>query len=65
MSKYEGYTEARSRANKAYDAKTYQKINIALRYEEDADIIEAWKDAQSKGITNREWLRELFERKEG
>lgn len=61
MSKYTGYTEAQGRANRAYDAKTYQKINIALRYEEDADIIEAWRAAQAQGVKNREWLRELFD----
>ena len=44
-----------------YDAKTYKKINIALRYEDDADIIESWQKAQEKGIKNREWLRELFD----
>ena len=61
MSKYQGYTEAHGRGNRAYDAKTYQKINIALRYDEDSDIIEAWRKAQGQGIKNREWLRELFD----
>ena len=61
MSKYQGYTEAVARANRAYDEKTYQKINIALRYDEDADIIESWRNAQEKGIKNREWLREVFD----
>lgn len=44
-----------------YDAKTYTKINIALRTEDDADIIKSWEEAKAKGIKNREWLRELFE----
>lgn len=64
MSKYKGYagySEAQARASKAYDEKTYQKINIALRYDEDADIIAAWRAAQDQGIKNREWLRELFD----
>lgn len=55
------YTEARQAANARYDAKTYKKINIALRIEEDADLIESLEKAQKEGATCREWLRELFE----
>lgn len=55
------YTQARRDAVERYQAKTYQKINIALRYDEDADIINAWKKAQGQGIKNREWIRELFD----
>ena len=55
------YNQARAEANRRYDAKTYKKINIALRVQEDADIVRSHEEAQSKGLTNREWLRELFE----
>ena len=44
-----------------YDKDTYRKINIALRLEDDADIIESWEEAKKRGIKNREWLRELFD----
>lgn len=57
------YTPARAEANAKYDAKTYRKINIALRIKDDADIIASLDKAKQKGINNREWLRELFEGK--
>lgn len=57
------YTEARQAANARYDAKTYKKINIALRMEEDADLIKSLEEAQKRGMTTREWLRDLYEGK--
>jgi hypothetical protein len=33
------YTQAKQEANARYDAKTYKKIGIALRIDEDAEII--------------------------
>ena len=55
------HTPAQREAVARYQAKTYNKINIALRKEEDADIIKAIQEAQDQGLTNREWLRELFD----
>ena len=55
------YSQARREANARYDAKTYKKIGIALRIDDDADIIKSWTDAREKGINSREWLRELYE----
>ena len=55
------YTPARAEANAKYDAKTYRKINIALRKEDDADILDSLEEAKRKGLNNREWLRELYE----
>ena len=57
------YTPSRAEANARYDAKTYKKINIALRREDDADIIRSIEDAKGNGLSLREWLRELFEGK--
>lgn len=57
------YTPARAEANAKYDAKTYQQVNIRLRIKEDADIIASLEDAKRKDISNREWLREIFEGK--
>ena len=55
------YNEARAEANARYDAKTYKKINIAFRKEDDAEIIKAIEEAQAKGMNLREWVKELFE----
>lgn len=57
------YTPARAEANAKYDAKTYQQVNIRLRIKEDADIIASLEEAKRKDISNREWLREIFEGK--
>lgn len=57
------YTPARAEANAKYDAKTYQQVNIRLRIKEDADIIASLEEAKQKDISNREWLREIFEGK--
>lgn len=57
------YTPARAEANAKYDAKTYQQVNIRLRIKEDADIIASLEEARQKDISNREWLREIFEGK--
>ena len=58
------YTEARAASNKKYDAKTYKKINFALRVDEDADIIEDIEAAQREGLSLREWLWYLWRKKE-
>lgn len=63
MSKYKGLTEAQSRANAKYDAKTYKPYLFKLRIEDDKDIIKSLDKALEKGMSKREWLRELFEKK--
>lgn len=57
------YNAARQEANARYDAKTYKRINLRLRLEDDADIIKSMDEAKEHGISNREWLRELFDGK--
>ena len=54
-------TQAKREAIERYHERTYKRIVLALRLDEDADIINAMKEAQEKGIAYREWLRELFE----
>ena len=54
-------SQAKREAIERYDAKTYTQFNTRLRKEEDADIIKAIQEAQDQGLTNREWLRELFD----
>ena len=61
MGNYKGLTPARTEANKRYDAKTYKKYTLALRIEDDADIIQSIQEAQDQGLNKREWLRELFD----
>ena len=61
MAKRREYTPARQEANARYDAKTYKKINIALRREDDADILESLERAKRDKLSNREWLRKIFE----
>lgn len=58
----EKVTEAQRKAADKYDAKTYKRIAFALRIQEDSDIIESIKSAQSEGATLREWLRGLFDK---
>ncbi len=60
----DNHTPAQREAVARYQAKTYRKINIALRMEEDADIIASIEEAREQGIPLREWLRELFDSKE-
>lgn len=59
------YTESRAEANKRYDAKTYKDVNIALRIEDDADILASIQEARDEGVTLRQWLRGLFEGSQG
>ena len=55
-------SDAKREAIQRYDAKTYKKILISLRIDDDGDILKSLQDAKAKGLTNREWLREVFER---
>ena len=48
-------------ANAKYDAKTYKEVNIKLRLDEDADIIESLEQAKRDGVHYRDWLRKYFE----
>ena len=54
------YSEARYRANKRYDDKTYQTLLVRLRLDEDAEIINAIEKAKADGISYREWLRSIY-----
>jgi hypothetical protein len=54
-------SNAKREAIARYDSKTYKKVLIALRIDEDADILESLQDAKDNGYSNREWLRQLFE----
>lgn len=48
-------------ANDRYDAKTYKKITIGLRIEDDADIIAEIEAAKKKGMKIREWIRSIYD----
>ena len=60
MSTYTGYTRARAEANAKYNLKTYQQEMFKLRTDEDAEIVASIEAVKSRGISKREWLRELF-----
>ena len=57
------YNESRAKANKKYNDKTYKQINVVLRKEDDADIISMIEEARSKGLSYRDWLRDLVDNK--
>lgn len=55
------YTPARQEANARYNSKTYKQYTIVLRWDNDEDIINSIEAAKEKGLSYREWLREIFE----
>ena len=54
------YYESRQRSMEKYRAKTYKQVNIALRFDEDEDIIESIDYAREHGIPLREWVSDIF-----
>lgn len=54
-------SQAKREANSRYDEKTYKKVNIAFRMEDDADILESMDKAKQSGLSLREWIRELYD----
>ena len=55
-------SNAKREAIRRYDDKTYRKISIALRVDDDTRILESLDKAKSQGQTSRGWLNELFEK---
>ena len=55
------YTENRAACNRRYDAKTYKRVQFALRIDDDAEILQDIANAQSDGLSLREWLNQLWE----
>ncbi len=55
------YNEARKKANRKYNAKTYDDIMFHLRKDEDAEMLESMRSAQERGISKPQWLHEIFE----
>ena len=58
----EKVSEAQRLAANKYDEKTYKKISFALRFQDDADIIESIEAAKNEGLALREWLRNIYDR---
>lgn len=58
----EKVSEARRNANDKYDAKTYRRVFLLLRLEDDADIIKDIEAAQSAGVSLRMWLRGIYDK---
>lgn len=57
------YDDARAKANKKYDSKTYKQMTVRLRLDEDAELIEAMRKNTENGGTFREWLWDLYNNK--
>ena len=58
----EPYTEARKRANKKYDSKTYVTFMFYMRKEDDAEVIADIERAKAEGVAIRQWLHDLYEK---
>lgn len=58
----EKVSEARRNANDKYDAKTYRRVFLLLRLEDDADIIKDIEEAQGAGLSLRIWLRGIYDK---
>ena len=56
-------SQAKLDAVTRYEEKTYKRVFVALRLDEDADILESLQEAKEHGYTGREWVRQLFESK--
>ena len=54
------YNQVRREVSDRYDAKTYRKINIALRLDDDQEIIDSMDDARANGVKLREWLSNIY-----
>lgn len=53
-------SEANRRANDKYDNKTYARLTIKFRLEDDADIIKALADAKEDGVQYRKIISEWY-----
>ena len=54
-------SDAKYEANRRYDNKTYQRLSLYLRIEDDSDILEDLELAKQNGISYRDWIRTLFD----
>ena len=56
-------SDAKIKANAKYENKTYKTYNMRFRIEEDSDIIEDIERAKGNGLSYREWLRNIYDKK--
>ena len=63
MSTHTYSKEAHLKANERYLKKTYKQIPIRLKKDEDKDILDSIQEARARGISMRQWLRDLYETK--
>ena len=54
-------SEAKKKASRKYDAKTYKQVNARLRMDEDGDMIADLDKAIESGLSYREVLKEWYE----
>lgn len=53
-------SESKKAANKRYDEKTYSRITVHFRKDEDAEVIKALADAKASGKPYREFILEWY-----
>ena len=53
-------SEKKKASNKRYDEKTYTRIIMNFRTEDDAEFLKVLQDARNEGIPYREVLSEWF-----
>lgn len=56
-------SDTKIKANAKYENKTYKTYKMRFRIEEDNDIIESIETAKANGLSYREWLRTIFDKK--
>lgn len=61
MAKRRIITDERKHYVRDWTKEHYKLINIAFRKDDDSDIISDLEEAKKAGISNHEWLRQLFE----
>lgn len=59
--KYKDLSDNTKKQKKEWDKGHLLKINIAFRKDDDSDMLESLAEAKTEGLSNREWLRQLFE----
>ena len=59
--KYKDLSEERKRYVREWDKAHMVSVSIKFRKDDDSDILESLAEAKAEGLSNREWLRQMFE----
>ncbi len=55
-------SDAQKRATRKFEEKTYNRYIIRLRKSEDADLIADIEEAKTRGISYRDYLKDLYQK---